>query len=173
MSRRPARRGPVRCRRPETKPRARTRPRSTGWRRRAELNRSTGRAAQGCVSPRLPPNTGDRPRLLPQGVGGRHERTWLALNPGGPRTACRTDLGEVEQQDAADLRHGMRIALHRMSGAHDEFRFNSVKVGTLIGYDAVVTSSDRTVAPHGDNRVGSDTWRDGNRSECRRKRAKW
>ena len=106
----------------------------------------------------MPSGRGDREhtRLLTRGVGGRRGSDWLAISAAHGQTARRTDFREMEQEDAADLRHGLRIALHGMAGAHDELGFNPVDVRALIGHDTIVAGFDRTVTLHSDNRVGGD-----------------
>ena len=79
-------------------------------------------------------------------VAGRQRSEWLTTRRDRRRTARRAGFREVEQQNAAYLCHGLRIALHRMPCADDNLGLDSVYVRTLIRHDAIVSGFDGTSA---------------------------
>ena len=60
--------------------------------------------------------------------------------------AVSAGLREMEQQDAAHLRHRVRIGLHRMVRAHDQFGGRALDLGAPIRHDAAVAGLHGPIA---------------------------
>ena len=68
-------------------------------------------------------------------------------------------------QDPPDFFDSFRMALYRVTEAHDEFRFYPFDMGAFVLDDPIVTASDRTVPEHRDDRMRRNPLCDRNRPQ--------
>ena len=59
-------------------------------------------------------------------------------------------------QNSPDFLDRFGMGLRGVAGAHDLFRYDSFDVGAFVSDDSVGFSGERSVAEHGDDRVGGD-----------------
>ena len=93
---------------------------------------------------------GERPELPDPRMGGAGYCAWIASGGAGisvqPTALLAAGLFGVQQEDPADLEHGVRVGLHRVPRAHDQLRGDALDVGALGLHDAVAALLDRPVA---------------------------